>query len=161
MKATSMLKRLAQVVLLGTAVASAVAIAQPGPGAGWGGGWCGGPYMQGGMGPGGGWGMGPGGGRGMGYGRGYGMGYGMGPGAWGGQNAPAGQNAVRGWELMSPVERSEQMATMHAAKTYDECTAIQTEHRGKLEVRAKEKGLTLIDPPFNPCDNLKARGFIK
>jgi len=171
MKATLMLKRVVQVALVGAAVVSAVAIAQPGPGAGWGGAWCDGPYMQGGMGPGGGWGMGPGGGRGMGYGRGYGRGmgygngygpgYGMGPGAYGNQAAPAGQNAVRGWELMSPVERSEQMQEMHAAKTYDECTAIQTEHRGKLEVRAKEKGLTLIDPPFNPCDNLKARGFIK
>lgn len=164
MKTTLIVKRLVQAAVLGAALVSAAAIAQPGPGAGWGGwggGWCGGPGMQRGMGPGGGWGMGPGGGRGMGYGRGYGMGYGMGPGAYANQGAPAGQNAVRGWELMSPVERSEQQAKIFAAKTYDECTAIQTEHRGKLELRAKEKGLTLLAPPFNPCDNLKARGFIQ
>jgi hypothetical protein len=160
MKTTLIVKRLVQAAVLGAALVSAAAIAQPGPGAGWGGwggGWCGGPGMQRGMGPGGGWGMGPGGGRGMGYGRGYGMG----PGAYANQGVPAGQNAVRGWELMSPVERSEQQAKIFAAKTYDECTAIQTEHRGKLELRAKEKGLTLLAPPFNPCDNLKARGFIQ
>ena len=63
-------------------------------------------------------------------GMGYGMGYGMGPGAYANPGTQAGQNAVRGWELMSPVERDEQMAEMHAAKTYDECTAIQTAHRG-------------------------------
>ena len=158
MRTTLIVKRLVQAAVLGTALVAASAMAQPGPGAGWGGGWCGGPGMQRGMaGPGGGWGMGPGGGRGMGYGRGYGMG----PGAYANQGAAAGQNAVRGLDLMSPVERSEQQAKMRDAKTYDECTAIQTEHRGMLELRAKEKGLTLAPLPFNPCDNLKARGFIK
>ena len=141
MKTTLIVKRLVQAAVLGTALVAVSAMAQPGPGAGWGGGWCGGPGMQ----------------RGMGYGRGYGMG----PGAYANQGAAAGQNAVRGLDLMSPVERSEQQAKMRDAKTYDECTAIQTEHRGKLELRAKEKGLTLAPQPFNPCDNLKARGFIK
>ena len=154
MKNTLIIKHLVQAALLGTAFVSTAAMAQPGPGAGWGGG----VGMQRGMGGAGCWyGMGPGGGRGMGYGRGYGSG----PGGWAYQGAPAGQNVVRGWELMSPVERSEQQAKMFAAKTYDECTAIQTEHRGKLELRAKEKGLTLLAQPFNPCDNLKARGFIQ
>jgi len=158
MKTTLILKRLAQAVLLGTALVS-TAMAQPGPGAGWGGGgWCGGPGMQRGMGgmggPGGGYGMGPGGGRGM-YGGGRGMGYGMGPGAAGGQNL------TRGWELVTPQERTEQQIKMRAVKTYDECTAVQTEHRGKLEVRAKEKGLTLVSQRGNPCDNLKARGLIQ
>lgn len=162
MKTTLIVKRLVQATLLGAAVLATAAMAQPGPGMGWGGGWGGGPCVQGGMGgPGGGWGMGPGGGRGMGYGKGYGMGRGMGPGAWGGNAAPAGQNLVRGRDLMSPVERSEQQARMRTVKTYDECTAVQTEHRGKLEVRAKEKGLTLVAPRANVCDNLKARGFIQ
>ncbi len=108
--------------------------------------------MQRGMGGAGCWyGMGPGGGR----------GYGRGPGGWAYQGAPAGQNVVRGWELMSPVEHSEQRAKMLATKTYDECIAVQTEHRGRLEVRAKEKGLTLVSPPFSMCDNLKARGLLK
>ena len=155
MKTTLIIKRCVQAVLLGAALVS-TAMAQPGPG--WGGGWGGGPCMQRGMGgQGGGWGMGPGGGRGMGQGRGYGMG----PGAWGGQGPAAGQNVVRGRDLMSPVERSEQQAKIFAAKTYSECTAVQTEHRGKLETRAKEKGLTLLAPRGNPCDNLKARGLIQ
>ena len=157
MKNTLIIKHLVQAALLGTAFVSTAAMAQPGPGAGWGG-WGGGVGMQRGMGGAGCWyGMGPGGGRGMGYGRGYGSG----PGGWAYQGAPAGQNVVRGWELMSPVEHSEQQAKMLAAKTYDECTVVQTEHRGKLEVRAKEKGLTLVSPPFSMCDNLKARGLLK
>ena len=101
--------------------------------------------------------MGPGGGR-MGNGRGYGM---MGQGAWDGRGTAAGQNLVRGWELMSPIERAEQHAQMRAVKTYDECTAVQTAHRGKLEVRAKGKGVSLVSPRFNLCDNLKARGLIQ
>lgn len=148
MKTTLIIKRFVQVVLLGTAVVS-TAMAQPGPG--WGGGWGGGCGMQRGMGGGGGWGMGPGGGRGMGYG----MGYGAGPGA------AANQNLTRGWELTTPEERTAQQIKMRAVKTYDECTAVQTEHRGILETRAKEKGLTLVTPRISQCDNLKARGLIK
>ena len=140
MRTTLILKRFVQVVVLGTALVS-TAMAQPGPG--WGGG-CG---MQRGMGGGGGWGMGPGGGRGMGYGMGSG--------------AAANQNLTRGWELTTPEERTAQQIKMRAVKTYDECTAVQTEHRGILETRAKEKGLTLVAPRISPCDNLKARGLIK
>lgn len=156
MKSTLIIKRLVQAAILGTSLVSAAAMAQPGPGAGWGG-WGGGVGMQRGMGGAGCWyGTGPGGGRGMGYGRGYGRGPG-----WAYQGAPAGENVVRGWELMSPVEHSEQRAKMFATKTYDECIAVQTEHRGRMEVRAKEKGLTLVSPPFSMCDNLKARGLLK
>ena len=39
--------------------------------------------------------------------------------------------------------------------------AIQTEHRGMVEVRAKEKGVNLMTPMRNMCDNLKARGAIQ
>jgi len=162
MRNTLIIKRFVQVALLG-AVLAVPAMAQPGPGAGWGGGWCGGPGMQRGMGgPGAGNGMGPGGGRGM-YGGGRGMGYGMaqGPGAQAAQGTAAGQNITRGWELMTPQERTEQQTQMRAVKTYDECVAVQTEHRGKLETRAKEKGLTLISPRVSPCDSLKARGAIQ
>ena len=171
MRTTLIIKRCVQVVLLGAALASPV-MAQPGPG--WGGGWCGGPGMQGAGGmPGPGWGCGMGqgggrgmyGGRGMGYRMGAGMaagtGSGMGPGAWGGRGVAANQNLTRGWELMTPQERTEQQTKMRAVKTYDECIAVQTEHRGKLEIRAKEKGLTLVSPPASPCDNLKARGLIQ
>ena len=151
MRTTLIIKRFVQIALLGAALASP-AMAQMGMG---GGGWGGGPGMQGGMNGQGGWyGMGPGGGRGMhGMGRG-GMGRGMGGGMM------ANQNAARGWQLMTPEERTAQQVKMREVKTYDECKAVQTEHRSTMEARAKEKGLSLFTPRGNACDNLKARGLI-
>lgn len=148
MRTTLIIKRFVQVALLGAALASP-AMAQMGMG---GGGWGGGPGMQGGMGGQGGWyGMGPGGGRGMhGMGRG-GMGRGM----------MANQNVARGWQLMTPEERTAQQIKMRAVKTYDECKLVQTEHRSTMEARAKEKGLSLFTGRGNACDNLKARGLIQ
>ena len=155
MKSTLIIKRVIQVVLLGAALASP-AMAQMGPGMG--GAWGGGPGMQGG-GPGmqgGGWGMGPGGGRGM-HGM-HGM-HGMGRGGMG-PGMMAQQNVARGWQLMTPEERTAQQVKMRAVKTYDECKTVQTEHRTVMEARAKEKGLTLMSPRGNRCDMLKARGLI-
>ena len=146
MKTSLIIKRCVQAALLGAALVS-TAMAQPGPG------WGGGPGMQRGMGgAGGGYGMGPGGGR--------GMGHGMGPGAWGGRGAAGNPNMVRGRALMTPEERTSQQVKMRAVKTYDECVAVQTEHRGAMEVRAKEKGVTLPQPRANGCDRMKARGWI-
>lgn len=148
MKKSLILKRLVQAVAIGAALAATAAMAHPGPGMGWGmgggGGWGGGPGMQrgmgmGGMGGAGGWGMGPGGGRGM----------------------MAAQNGAPGWQLMTPEERTAQQAKMRAVKTYDECKAVQAEHRTLMETRAKEKGVTPFTPRGNPCDNLKARGLIQ
>ena len=150
MRTTLIIKRFVQVVVLGAALASP-AMAQMGMGGG-GGGWGGGPGMQGGMGGmGGQYGMGPGGGRGMhGMGRG-GMGRGM----------MADQNVARGWQLMTPEERTAQQVKMRAVKTYDECKSVQTEHRSTIEARAKEKGVNVLTPRGNPCENLKARGLIQ
>ena len=112
------------------------------------------------------------GGPGTGGGMGYGMGGGPcvqngGPGA-GGQGMGAGgrgmrynQNNTRGWSLMTADERTAFQKQMREVKTYDECVALQTEHRGAMEVRAKEKGVTLATPRRNVCDNLQARGLIK
>ena len=149
MRTTLIIKRFVQVVVLGAALA-APAMAQMGQGMG--GGWGGGPGMQGGAAGQGGWyGMGPGGGRGMsGMGRG-GMGRGM----------MANQNVARGWQLMTPEERTAQQVKMRAVKTYDECKSVQTEHRSTIEARAKEKGVNVLTPRGNPCDNLKARGLIQ
>lgn len=149
MRTTLIIKRFVQVVVLGAALA-APAMAQMGQGMG--GGWGGGPGMQGGAAGQGGWyGMGPGGGRGMsGMGRG-GMGRGM----------MANQNVARGWQLVTPEERTAQQVKMRAVKTYDECKSVQTEHRSTIEARAKEKGVNVLTPRGNPCDNLKARGLIQ
>ena len=116
MRTTSIIKRLALVTLLGSALAAPV-MAQMG--AGMGGGWGGGPGMM------------------------------------------ANQNVARGWQLVTPEERTAQQIKMRAVKTYDECTAVQAEHRLTIEARAKEKGVNVLSPRGNPCDNLKARGLIQ
>ncbi|MEO1765755.1 hypothetical protein [Thiobacter aerophilum] len=71
------------------------------------------------------------------------------------------QTNTPGWTLMSAEERAEHQKKMLAAKTYDECKAIQEEHHKAMEARAKEKGVTLNAPRYNACDRMKARGFFK
>jgi hypothetical protein len=71
------------------------------------------------------------------------------------------QDNTPGWTLMTPAERTEFQNKMWAAKTYDECKAIQAEHRATIEARAQEKGVTLNVPHRNACDQMKARGFVK
>lgn len=90
-----------------------------------------------------------------------GPGMGGGWGNKGGRGMMASQDNVRGWTLLTPEERVSFQNQMRKVETYDECVQIQTEHRGKVEVRAKEKGVELMTPRQNFCDNLKARGAIK
>lgn len=71
------------------------------------------------------------------------------------------QTNTPGWSLMSAEERTEHQKKMLAAKTYDECKAIQEEQHKAMEARAKEKGATLGAPKTNACDNMKAKGLIK
>ena len=138
MKTSMTIKSIALITLLGAAFAAPV-LAQGGPGMGYGMG--GGPCVQNG-------------GAGAG-------GQGMGPGGRGGRAMMYNQNNTRGWALMTPDERTAFQKRMREVKTYDDCVALQTEHRGAMEVRAKEKGVTLATPRRNACDNLQARGLIK
>ena len=131
------IRTLALSALLG-ATLCAPALAQPGQGMGPGGG----------MGPG----MGPGGGMG-------GMG-GMGPGGKG-MRYQFNQDNTPGWSLMTPEERTAHRDKMLAAKTPEECKAVQEEHHKQMAARAKEKGQTLRGPRQNACDRMKARGFYK
>ena len=133
----------ALIALVGAALAAPV-LAHPGPGMG--GGWGGGPCMQGG---------------GMRNGAGVGPGARAGWGNKGGRMMMANQDNVRGWTLLTPEERTSFQNRMRNVETYDECVQIQTEHRGMVEVRAKEKGVNLMTPMRNMCDNLKARGAIQ
>jgi hypothetical protein len=87
------------------------------------------------------------------------QGLGMGPG--GGGRFAFDQDNTRGWALMTPEERIAHRGTMLAAKTYEECKAVQSEHHNAMEARAKEKGLKLPGPRQNACDNMKARGLFK
>lgn len=133
MKTIMTFKSITLIALLGGAMALPVQ-AQPGPG------------MGGGM----------GGGMGM---QNAGSSAGMGA-RMGGRGMNFNQNNTRGWTLMTPEERTAFQIKMREVKTYDECVQVQTEHRGAMEVRAKDKGLSLPTPRRNACDNMKARGLI-
>ena len=117
-------------------------------------------------------------GQGMGAGQGPGVqnsapGQGMGPGASqrGGRGGKANkggrqgmrfnQNTTPGWALMTQQEQTDHRIKMRATKTFDECTALQTEHRSVMESRAKEKGVQLQAPRKNVCEAWKAQGVIK
>ena len=117
-------------------------------------------------------------GQGMGAGQGPGVqnsapGQGMGPGAsqrggrggkankGGRQSMRFNQNTTPGWTLMSQQEQTDHRIKMRATKTFDECTALQGEHRAVMESRAKEKGVQLQAPRKNVCEAWKAQGLIK
>ena len=117
-------------------------------------------------------------GQGMGAGQGPGVqnsapGQGMGPGAsqrggrggkankGGRQSMRFNQNNTPGWTLMSQQEQTDHRIKMRATKTFDECTALQGEHRAVMESRAKEKGVQLQAPRKNVCEVWKTQGLIK
>ena len=107
---------------------------------------------------------GPGMGGGMGGGAGMqngGQGSGMGQGMHGGRGMRFNQNNMAGWSLMTPEERTAQQTKMRAAGSLGECQALQTEPRGVMEARAKEKGMSLPAPRQNGCQRMQARGFFK
>ena len=144
---TSTLKNLTLIALFG-AVLAAPAMAQQGQGMG----------------------QGMGQGQGMqnsvpGQGMGPGMGFGGGRGGKGNRGGRQGmrfnQNTTPGWALMTQQEQTDHRIKMRATKTFDECTALQTEHRSVMESRAKEKGVQLRAPRRNVCEAWKAQGVIK
>lgn len=93
---------------------------------------------------------------------GNGMGAGPGSGQMGGMRGMRfNQTNTPGWTLMTPEERTAIQTKMRAVKTYEECKLVQSEQHAAMEVRAKEKGVTLNVPRQNGCDRMKARGFIK
>ena len=99
-------------------------------------------------------------------GPGPGAGPGVGPGSGRTQKAKAprfqfNKDNTYGWNLMSAEERTVHQNAMLAAKTYDECKAVQNERHALMETRAKEKGVTLRGPRQNACDRMKARGLLK
>ena len=147
MKTTMTLKNMTLIALLGAALAAPV-LAQGGPGMGAGGCGAGACVQNPNAAPGAGRGMAPCGAK-------------AGQGMRGGRGMAYNPGNTRGWELMTPEERNAFQKQMRSVKTYDECVAVQTEHRGAMEVRAKEKGVTLQNPRQNACENLKARGMIQ
>lgn len=77
----------------------------------------------------------------------------------GGNGMRGGRGVAR--DLVTPDERAAHQAKMLNVKTYDECVATQTEFRGVMEVRAREKGVTLPSPRQNRCDIMRNRGLLK
>ena len=144
---TSTLKNLTLIALFG-AVLAAPAMAQQGQGMGQGMGQ--GPGMQN---------SAPG--QGMGPGMGFGGGRGGKGNKGGRQSMRFNQNTTPGWALMTQQEQTDHRIKMRATKTFDECTALQTEHRSVMESRAKEKGVQLRAPRRNVCEAWKAQGVIK
>ena len=103
---------------------------------------------------------GPGGGPGVGPGAGMGPGPGRGPKARG-PRFQFNRDNTYGWTLMSAQERTDFRDKMLAARTYDECKAVQSEQHALMQTRAKEKGTILRGPRRNGCDLMKARGLLK
>jgi hypothetical protein len=139
MKTATSLKFITLAAVLGTAFSASV-LAQTGPGPGPAPGVV--PLMQG---------AGPG----------PGPGAGMGPGARGMRNMRYDKTNTPGWTLMTAQERTAHQNRMREVKTYEECKQVQAEHHTAMELRAKDKGVTLRAAGQNACDNMKARGFIK
>lgn len=83
-----------------------------------------------------------------------------GPGA-GWRNLRFDQANTPGWTLMTAEERAAHQTRMRAVQTYNECKQVQEEQHKLMEVRAKEKGVTLAAPRQNACDVAKARGWLK
>lgn len=102
----------------------------------------------------------PGPGMGMGAGMGKGPGQGGGPGAgMRGQRAGAarwGADYTPGWALMSTEERTAHRTAMQQTKSYDECKALQEQHREQMATRAQEKGVKIpAAPRRDACAGLK------
>jgi Spy/CpxP family protein refolding chaperone len=95
-----------------------------------------------------------------GYGAGAGMGRGCGAQCVGGCPG-AGPGGGQGKVLLTPDERAQFHDAMHAVKTVDECNALVAQHRQLLQDRAKEAGVAPpTGPRGDPCERMKARGFI-
>lgn len=54
---------------------------------------------------------------------------------------------VYGWELMTPEERVEHRNKMRNFATVEERDAYRREHHKRMAERAKERGVTLPEPP--------------
>lgn len=62
-------------------------------------------------------------------------------------NQAQAQEPIYGSQLMTPEERSAHRKTMRSLKTAEERDAFRAEHHRLMQERAKERGVTLPDPP--------------
>ncbi|MGV3572821.1 MAG: hypothetical protein ACO1PB_19670 [Ramlibacter sp.] len=75
----------------------------------------------------------------------------------GGPRGPMGRfgsDYTPGWAMMTPQERDAHRASMHGAKTADECRQLVEEHRKLMEQRARERGMgNFRGPRRDACAN--------
>lgn len=71
------------------------------------------------------------------------------------------QKNTYGWQLMSPVERTEHQAKLRSFTEYEACKEYVDGHHKQMEERAREKGVAVPVMRRNPCDTMKARGILK
>ncbi len=79
-----------------------------------------------------------------------------GPGRWNCNN-----RNTAGWQLMTAEERVEHQKKMRGFTSYSSCQGYVADHHRMMEERAKEKGLAKPMMRHNPCDTMKAKGWVK
>lgn len=68
------------------------------------------------------------------------------------------QEQIYGSQLMTEQERLEHRNIMRSLKTQEEREAYRMEHHKRMQVRAKEKGVTLPDEPLPQGRMMKGPG---
>ena len=71
-----------------------------------------------------------------------------------------GQN-TSGWQFMTPDERIEHQRRMRSFKTYEECSAYQSEHHARMAERARQGGVILERKTESACEQLRLKGYFK
>jgi hypothetical protein len=71
------------------------------------------------------------------------------------------QSNTLGWEIMTSQEQREYHIKMQNLSSYDECSLYIAGHKGKMESRAKEKGVILPVIERSPCDIMKSRRMFR
>jgi len=62
----------------------------------------------------------------------------------------AADQEIYGYQLMTPAERTAHREQMRQARTAEERERIRAAHHAEMQIRAKQKGMTLPDmPPAN------------
>lgn len=71
------------------------------------------------------------------------------------------QRNTPGWQLMTPAERTDHQIKLRSFTEYAACKEYADNHHKLMEERAKEKGIALRAVKRNPCDVMKAKGYLK
>lgn len=66
------------------------------------------------------------------------------------------RGAAPGRAVLTPEERAAHLERMRAVRSYEECKALQAEHRVEMEARAKAQGVTLPPARAAVCERFKA-----